>query len=70
MLKSSVVTNTWECDNCETEFVDEVNPLYRITVYAVSMPVIEPCEVDFCAVCIQLVPTQVVADYVDAVNAF
>lgn len=62
MLKTSEVTNTWACDSCETEQVSANDPFYSVTISVLSKT--NFLQIDLCEICIGLIPTQSIIDYV------
>jgi len=64
MLKSSIINNTWKCDNCGTESQSVNNPFFHISLNVPCEPSNAYLEVDICQKCIQLTTIQPIVDYV------
>lgn len=61
MLKTSIVTNTWQCDNCAAEVVGENNSMYAVTVSKLSKG--DAIQIDLCEDCVGLTIIQAITDY-------
>lgn len=69
MLKTSIITNTWQCDNCGLETISEYNPYFRFDIVrqaAVSSP---SCQADLCSDCIiTQVRVPLITDYANNIE--
>lgn len=63
MLKTQIVTNTWCCDNCNTETIAQTNPFYSINIVHAS-PQGVLCSFDLCLKCIQIIDIKIITDYI------
>lgn len=68
MLKTSVVVNTWACDNCGLETVVQDNPYFQISIQNNTSVISYSGQIDLCNVCISLIPIQTIIDYVSKIN--
>jgi hypothetical protein len=68
MLKSSVISNVWKCDNCPVEVTSSANPFYSLSIGFPSMPAVAQCDIDLCPDCVKTVTTPGAVAYVAAVT--
>lgn len=67
MLKTSITTNTWQCDglNCPTpEQISASNPFYKVNI--IPGPPLDSCEVDLCDVCIQTITAPLAVAFIQS----
>lgn len=68
MLASQIVTNTWQCDNCGTQAVQQSNPFFHFSLSGGLPPFNTSAELDICQTCVALITLQPIVDYVTVTN--
>lgn len=68
MLKSQSIVNVWKCDSCGTEATCLVNPFFSLSMLKPDKASSMSSSFDVCIVCVSLIPTQPVIDYVTSNN--
>lgn len=69
MLKTSIINNTWQCDNCDAETSSVANPYFQITIQNGKSAICPYIQIDLCNDCINLITVQPIVDYVTEVDS-
>jgi len=69
MLKTSIINNTWICDNCNLETLSIPNPYFQITIQNGGSAICPYTEIDLCDTCMDLITIQPIVDYVATVDS-
>lgn len=62
MLKTSIINNTWSCDNCNIETQSVANPYFQITIQNGGSAICPSSEID-------LINLKPFIDYIAIVDA-
>lgn len=68
MLKTSIINNTWQCDNCNLETDSISNPYFQLYIQNGKSAICPAIQIDLCEDCIDLITIQSVVDYVAVVD--
>ena len=64
MLKTQIITNTWECDSCNAQMTVDIDPFFSLSIFFPTRPEYPAKNIDLCQTCIAEITSQTVTDYI------